>query len=85
MAQRGAGGTPGGIGEFLAGVVMAAVGGYLLLWFAIAGRSRRAQELGLRWYNGVDGWDQRSGWQALRALCSGRFTAAEPSARPAAG
>jgi uncharacterized protein len=31
MAEtRGAGGTPGGIGEFLAGVVMAAVGGYLL-------------------------------------------------------
>jgi hypothetical protein len=28
--QRGAGGTPGGIGEFVAGVVMAAVGGYLL-------------------------------------------------------
>ena len=28
--DRGAGGTPGGIGEFLAGVVMAAAGGYLL-------------------------------------------------------
>jgi hypothetical protein len=28
--ERGAGGTPGGIGEFLVGVVMAAVGGYLL-------------------------------------------------------
>ncbi len=28
--ERGAGGTPGGIGEFLAGVVMAAAGGYLL-------------------------------------------------------
>ncbi len=28
--QRGAGGTPGGIGQFLAGVVMSAVGGYLL-------------------------------------------------------
>jgi hypothetical protein len=28
--ERGAGGTPGGIGEFLSGVVMAAVGGYLL-------------------------------------------------------
>src|SRR5512135_373646 len=31
QAQRGAGGTPGGIGEFVGGVVMAAVGGYLLL------------------------------------------------------
>lgn len=30
-ARRGAGGTPGGVGTFLAGVVMAAVGGYLLL------------------------------------------------------
>jgi hypothetical protein len=28
---RGAGGTPGGVGQFLAGVVMAAAGGYLLL------------------------------------------------------
>jgi hypothetical protein len=30
-AQRGAGGTPGGIGSFFLGVVMAAGGGYLLL------------------------------------------------------
>ncbi|HEY3382461.1 MAG TPA: hypothetical protein VGK32_11875 [Vicinamibacterales bacterium] len=30
-AQRGAGGTPGGIGQFIIGVVMAAVGAYLLL------------------------------------------------------
>jgi uncharacterized protein len=30
QARRGAGGTPGGIGEFLAGVVMAAAGGFLL-------------------------------------------------------
>jgi hypothetical protein len=30
-AQRGAGGTPGGVGEFLIGTVMAAAGGYLLL------------------------------------------------------
>jgi hypothetical protein len=31
MAEiRGAGGTPGGLGQFVAGVVMAAVGGYLL-------------------------------------------------------
>ena len=28
---RGAGGTPGGIGSFLVGLVMAAVGGYLIL------------------------------------------------------
>jgi hypothetical protein len=29
--RRGAGGTPGGVGTFVAGLVMAAVGGYLLL------------------------------------------------------
>lgn len=29
--QRGAGGTPGGVGQFFIGLVMAAVGGYLLL------------------------------------------------------
>lgn len=29
--RRGAGGTPGGIGQFLAGLIMASVGGYLLL------------------------------------------------------
>jgi hypothetical protein len=29
-AGRGAGGTPGGLGEFFLGVIMAAVGGYLL-------------------------------------------------------
>ena len=28
---RGAGGTPGGVGQFFAGLVMTAVGGYLLL------------------------------------------------------
>jgi flavin-dependent dehydrogenase len=37
------------------------------LWFAVAARSERAREIGLRWYNGVDGWDRRSGWEALRA------------------
>jgi hypothetical protein len=29
--QRGAGGTPGGVGQFFIGVIMAAAGGYLLL------------------------------------------------------
>ncbi len=36
------------------------------LWLALAARWRGAQEVGLRWYNGVDGWDRRSGWDALR-------------------
>ena len=30
-AERGAGGTPGGVGTFLIGLIMAAVGAYLLL------------------------------------------------------
>jgi hypothetical protein len=29
--QRGAGGTPGGVGQFFVGLVMAAAGGYLIL------------------------------------------------------
>jgi menaquinone-9 beta-reductase len=37
-------------------------------WFGLAGLSRRAQRIGLAWYNGVDGWDERSGWRALWAL-----------------
>ncbi len=44
-------------------------------WFALAERSRRVRALGLRWYNGVDGWDQRSGWDALRALVTNRLGA----------
>ncbi|MEW6296925.1 MAG: NAD(P)/FAD-dependent oxidoreductase [Thermodesulfobacteriota bacterium] len=38
------------------------------LWFALAARSRRLQSIGLKWYNGVDGWHQRSGWDALRTV-----------------
>jgi geranylgeranyl reductase family protein len=38
------------------------------LWFALAERSVRLRTLGIRWYNGIDGWDRRSGWEALRAL-----------------
>jgi hypothetical protein len=30
-AERGAGGTPGGVGQFFVGLIMAAAGGYLLL------------------------------------------------------
>ena len=37
-------------------------------WFALAVRSRRLQSVGLKWYNGVDGWHQRSGWEAIRAV-----------------
>ena len=41
------------------------------LWFGIAASSRQAQEIGIRWYNGVDGWDRRSGWEALGAWLRG--------------
>ncbi|MBI3783938.1 MAG: NAD(P)/FAD-dependent oxidoreductase [Deltaproteobacteria bacterium] len=45
------------------------------LWFAIAAKSPRAQEIGIRWYNGVDGWDRRSGWAALAAWWRGTVKA----------
>jgi len=35
------------------------------LWLGIAARWRGAQEVGLRWYNGVEGWDRRTGWDAF--------------------
>jgi flavin-dependent dehydrogenase len=37
------------------------------VWLAVAARWSGAQDVGLRWYNGMDGWDRRSGWDALRA------------------
>jgi len=43
------------------------------LWLGIAARWRGAQDIGLRWYNGVDGWDQRSGWEALRTAVRSSF------------
>jgi len=48
------------------------------LWLALAARWTGAQEIGLRWYNGVDGWDRRSGWQALRAALRRRPVASRP-------
>jgi flavin-dependent dehydrogenase len=42
------------------------------VWFALARASRTAQHIGVRWYNGVDGWDRRSGWRALGAWLIGR-------------
>ena len=38
------------------------------LWFRLAAASRRAQAIGLAWYNGVDGWDRRSAFAALATL-----------------
>jgi len=37
-------------------------------WFRVAASSPRAQAIGLAWYNGVGGWDQRSGLAAVAAL-----------------
>lgn len=41
------------------------------VFFACAERSTRLRGLGIKWYNGVDGWDRRSGWDALGAVLSG--------------
>jgi flavin-dependent dehydrogenase len=41
------------------------------LGFALAGRSRRLQDVGIRWYNGVGDWDRISSWSALARLLSG--------------
>ena len=38
------------------------------LWFTLAARNTRLQSIGLKWYNGVEGWHQRSGWEAVRAV-----------------
>ena len=35
------------------------------LWFRAARASRRAQRVGLAWFNGVDGWDRQSPWAAV--------------------
>ncbi len=43
------------------------------VWFALAEHSRRVRGLGLRWYNGVDGWDRRSLWDAAGALLTNRI------------
>jgi len=45
------------------------------LWLGIAARWRGAQGVGLAWYNGIDGWDRRSGWAAFRAAFTGSAVA----------
>ena len=37
-------------------------------WFGAVEHSERLRALGLRWYNGIDDWDRRSGWAAAGAL-----------------
>jgi geranylgeranyl reductase family protein len=48
------------------------------LWLGLAAEWRGAQAVGLRWYNGVDGWDRRSGWQALWSALRGTAVARAP-------
>ena len=37
-------------------------------WLALAVRNQRLQSIGLKWYNGVDGWQEKSRRDALRAV-----------------
>jgi flavin-dependent dehydrogenase len=41
------------------------------LCFPLAARSRHAQQIAVRWYNGVDGLDQRSSWELFAAWMRG--------------
>lgn len=50
--------------------------------FAVAEHSLRARKIGLRWYNGLDGWDRCSGWTALAALLSGRIQSSRGGEAP---
>jgi menaquinone-9 beta-reductase len=52
------------------------------LWFALAACSPQAREIGIRWYNGVDEWDRRSGREALRAWWRGDLGAAAQRSLP---
>jgi flavin-dependent dehydrogenase len=36
-------------------------------FFALAAHSRGLQHVGIRWFNGVDGWDRRSAWALVGA------------------
>jgi menaquinone-9 beta-reductase len=48
-------------------------GGRGRLAFFLAEESARLRAVGLRWYNGVDGWERRNGWDAVRAVIFGDF------------
>lgn len=50
-------------------------GPYWRLCFALPERSVRLRTLGLRWYNGIDDWDRRSVFDAVRALMRPDFAA----------
>jgi flavin-dependent dehydrogenase len=46
-------------------------GGGSRIGFAVAARSRRLQDAGIRWYNGVGDWDRISGWRAVGRIVRG--------------
>lgn len=48
------------------------------LLLAAVARWPGVQDAGLRWYNGVDGWDRRSGWEVLWSAVRGPAVAREP-------
>jgi menaquinone-9 beta-reductase len=48
-------------------------GGVGRLAFLLAEESAGLRAVGLRWYNGVDGWERRSGWDAVRAVICDDF------------
>jgi len=48
-------------------------GGTRRFWFALAARNQRLQSIGLKWYNGVDGWQEKSRRAALRAVLFPRY------------
>lgn len=43
------------------------------MWFAVAAASRQLQELGIRWYNGVDEVDRRAPADLVRGFLRGEF------------
>jgi flavin-dependent dehydrogenase len=63
--------TSGGLGRKLRRLALGTrlfYGPRRRFWFRVAATSRRAQTIGLAWYNGQDGWDRRSPAAALAAL-----------------
>jgi flavin-dependent dehydrogenase len=78
----------GWVGKKLRRLVQAATMFYgpgARLWLGLAARWRGAQEVGIRWYNGVDGWDRRSGWDALRSALRGSRGGGRDAAYPSTG
>lgn len=64
----------GPIGRKLRRLVLGArlfYGPWQRLWFRVAAATPRGQAIGLAWYNGTEGWDERSALAALAAVATG--------------